>query len=92
MNSRLHLCFLLAMAFALGSVVGTTCIRSDSKMSVEIRQVALDQDEEIDRLNQELYDLSFKHGREMAAMSEVNIRLSSLLPDLPTPCYFPDSQ
>jgi hypothetical protein len=90
MISRLHLCFLLAIAALAGGLVDNIVFDTPSDEIVALRQLALDADEEIHRLNQELSDQQIATSSAITYLEEEKIRLLSLLPNVPAPCYFPD--
>ena len=78
-----------SLAFAFGWLLGGL-LTPEPVSIVELRQVARDADEEIDRLNEQLTDERWLAAREISDLQEERLRLHSLLPEVTKPCYFPD--
>jgi hypothetical protein len=90
MKPHIHFAFLCGIAFILGAMVGTICLQDDGRQIAALRQVALDADEEIARLNEQMQDERLLAAREVSRLNEQLISLYSQRPNVATPCFFPD--
>jgi hypothetical protein len=80
----------MVIAFGLGWHACKMHLGKPSPDIVALRQVALDLDEQVHQLNQELSDQKIATDSAITYLEEEKIRLLALLPNVAAPCYFPE--